>query len=411
MELFTQPFDGQLGDRLIKLASDDKYNTINIVVAFAKNSGVLRLKDSFDQFRERGGALNVFVGIDLQGTSKEALETLHKITDSLYVVHSEGSQTFHTKIYNFLGESHGVAIIGSNNLTSGGLWSNFETSVILTKENHDREYERIQRAIQEQINNLKNLGQSILKIENVEQILQLEEKGYVSNEVYSRTQQVFPGNTDNRDYVPLFGTSTFHPAPPLPSHKQDTSSGQSKDHEDQSVPKFEPTLCYATGKLTGGSGNQLDLSKENKLVKGAAIGTPYQSSKKGCMIGTVGFFGLDPYDYSEEKHFTINYRGVDFHGNKIKFHQGTKRPNQTWRLQLQGKSDRNQTLAAAIAPNGDRAYLKHKIALFKRIDDNYYSMSVVPENQIETLKRKSALWGKSGPNGTGREIGIILEAI
>src|SRR5690554_6131138 len=118
----NQPFTGQLGNRLIELLNAPDYQTLNIVVAFAKNSGVLRIKDALERFRERGGRVNVYVGVDLGGTSYEALTNLLLHTDALNVVHAEKGQTFHSKIYQFLGAEEGLIIVGSHNLTGGGLW-------------------------------------------------------------------------------------------------------------------------------------------------------------------------------------------------------------------------------------------------------------------------------------------------
>jgi HKD family nuclease len=81
MELMNQPFTGQLGNRLIKLLDSPDYHTLNMAVAFAKNSGVLRIKDSLEKFRERGGRVNVYVGVDLGVTSYEALSALLLCTD------------------------------------------------------------------------------------------------------------------------------------------------------------------------------------------------------------------------------------------------------------------------------------------------------------------------------------------
>ncbi len=129
MELMNQPFTGQLGDRLIELLDSTDFHTLNVAVAFAKNSGVLRIKDSLERFRERGGIVNVYVGVDLGGTSYEALTALLLLSDSLNVVHSETGQTFHVKIYQFLGKDKGLIVVGSHNLTGGGLWTNFESSL------------------------------------------------------------------------------------------------------------------------------------------------------------------------------------------------------------------------------------------------------------------------------------------
>ena len=49
MRIFNQPFDGSLGDRLINFLDSSDYKLVNIIVAFAKNSGVLRIKDALDQ--------------------------------------------------------------------------------------------------------------------------------------------------------------------------------------------------------------------------------------------------------------------------------------------------------------------------------------------------------------------------
>jgi hypothetical protein len=46
MILMNQPFNGQLGNLLLELLDSPNYHTLNIVVAFAKSSGVLRIKDS-----------------------------------------------------------------------------------------------------------------------------------------------------------------------------------------------------------------------------------------------------------------------------------------------------------------------------------------------------------------------------
>ena len=54
MELLNQPFTGQLGNRLIALLDTTDYQTLNIIVAFAKNSGVLE-----SRMRSRGSEKEV----------------------------------------------------------------------------------------------------------------------------------------------------------------------------------------------------------------------------------------------------------------------------------------------------------------------------------------------------------------
>ena len=71
-ELINQPFNGQLGDILIEKLNDE-YNKCVIVSAFAKNSGVLRMKPALEQFKQRGGVIEAYIGVDAHGTSYESL--------------------------------------------------------------------------------------------------------------------------------------------------------------------------------------------------------------------------------------------------------------------------------------------------------------------------------------------------
>ena len=78
MSIINQPFQGQLGDILIDELSNE-YASFTIFSAFAKNSGVLRLKRAIEKHRLHGGKVNAFIGIDLDGTSYEALLNLFSI--------------------------------------------------------------------------------------------------------------------------------------------------------------------------------------------------------------------------------------------------------------------------------------------------------------------------------------------
>ncbi|WP_048797329.1 phospholipase D family protein [Serratia sp. 506_PEND] len=188
MELMNQPFTGQLGNRLIELLSSPDYRTLNIVVAFAKNSGVLRIKDSLKRFRDRGGKVNVYVGVDLGGTSYEALTALLINTDSLHVVHSEKGQTFHAKIYQFLGDNKGLIVVGSHNLTGGGLWSNFESSVHITIDGSNENEGEILSGLENYIGELTSLDNSFMPITSQDDIETLLENSYIFKEVAERVR-------------------------------------------------------------------------------------------------------------------------------------------------------------------------------------------------------------------------------
>lgn len=212
MELMNQPFTGQLGNRLIALLDSPDYHTLNIVVAFAKNSGVLRIKDSLERFRKRGGIVNAYLGVDLGGTSYEALTALLLHTDSLNIIHSEKAQTFHAKIYQFLGDNNGLIVVGSHNLTGGGLWTNFESSVHIAIDRVNENEGEILSGLENYIGELTSLGNSFMPITSQDDIETLLQNGYVFKEVTERIRLAAPANKD-RAQARLFGNGAPAPLP------------------------------------------------------------------------------------------------------------------------------------------------------------------------------------------------------
>jgi hypothetical protein len=83
-----------------------------------------------EAWRAAGKTTQAILGIDQQGTSREALELALALFDAVYVTR-EGGITFHPKIYLFKGQSTARAFVGSNNLTVGGTEKNFEAAVQL----------------------------------------------------------------------------------------------------------------------------------------------------------------------------------------------------------------------------------------------------------------------------------------
>lgn len=127
MELILQPYSRKLGNCLAEDLRSGKYRLFLFSVAYAKLSGVDALVDGLSAFRASGGEVHATVGIDQANTSFEALRALLALTDGLYIFHnSDDRSCFHPKTYIFAGDEAGKIYIGSNNLTEGGLFSNYE---------------------------------------------------------------------------------------------------------------------------------------------------------------------------------------------------------------------------------------------------------------------------------------------
>lgn len=120
----------RLGDILQQELSNVKWTNFRAAVAFAKRSGTQYIAASLASF---GGTTSISVGIDHAGTSLEALQELLKATENNgeLFIYKNKSNTFHPKIYLFHNQTHALIIIGSGNLTKGGLYKNSEAGVVL----------------------------------------------------------------------------------------------------------------------------------------------------------------------------------------------------------------------------------------------------------------------------------------
>lgn len=119
-----------LGALLNEELRNESWTLFNAAVAFVKRSGVKHLSDSMKIFSEKR-VVKLAIGVDLFGTSIEGVETLcSSITNGeVWVYHNELTSTFHPKLYLFSNETQALVIVGSGNLTEGGLYTNEEVSV------------------------------------------------------------------------------------------------------------------------------------------------------------------------------------------------------------------------------------------------------------------------------------------
>lgn len=403
MKLINQPFDGQLGNYLAKVLESSNYQEFNVVVAFAKNSGVLRIKNAIDGFRKRGGKVNIYVWLDMGGTSYEALTNLLTCSDSLNIVHTETEQTFHSKMYQFLGKDKGILIVGSNNLTGGGLWTNFETAVIVQFDDIENKNLRLSDYFQ----NLHLMKESLMVIQSQKDIDKLLEFGYISKEIQDKINNQASHKTTK--YQNKIFSKSFKAQLPKINEQDKQDMFITKNN----TPKFTPinlddnnkTIWFETRKMTGGSRNILDLSKTSLIEKRDVSVCP---DNNWLTKGAVEFFDLNPSDATQTKDIVINFDGVDYNGNTILYPTG-ENANGTWRLQIKGVSASNRKITEAFKAKttDSKYYLVHKIITFTKINTDYYFMSVLPDSELEKFKEFSLIVARNGSSRTSKYMGIL----
>ena len=417
LKMINQPFNGQLGTILIEKLSEDKYNHFVIVSAFAKNSGVLRMKESLRAFREKGGKVDAFIGVDAHGTSYEAVCNLLSLVDNLYIVHdSNPSVTFHSKIYYLTDQKSSDWIaIGSNNLTGGGLWTNYEcASIIDATDNKENDKVNYLSAFINQINMFKSSACKFsIKINDITDLDKLLDANLLRHEIQlqidaarSRREVLVQKSKSIPD---PFGTHGKVHIPRIKSEKQGKKiTVNDRKMQVTSVEPIAPSdnsekMWFETREMTGGSRNILDLSMLGTIIQGSGYGTRYETDKESTLLGSVVFFDIDPTNVTFEKNVTINYHAKDYENCTIKLHQSGKNPNGSWRIQLKGETASGEKLTSAE----DGEWFVHKIIVLEKIRTDYYVMSVLPESEMENLKMQSIFVARNGSNPASKQYGLL----
>ncbi len=409
MAIINQPFQGQLGNILTD-AMKQNYNTFTFFSAFAKNSGVLRMKPALEDFKARGGRISAFIGIDLDGTSYEALLNLYHLCDELYVIHSENlSTTFHSKMYILTNSANTWCAVGSNNFTGGGLWTNFE-SCSIQEYNNEKDANEI-FYLEEIIKKYMDSGYPCsIRISSTGIIETLLDRYYITKEASQKVAKTtrYVNGRKKQNGTPLFGQETIS----IPAIIQvDGVKGDNLGSIDlvdytitqarEIVPAFtNEQFWFEMRESTGGSRNILDLSKLGKIEFGSVDGTPYEYTDSAHMYGGIKFFGIDPDDTSVTKNITINYEGKDYFPSTIKFasHNGS------WRIQLKGSPNDGSD---ELSKFGNRGDFVHKILVFEKISTEYYVLSLLEESELEHIKQISRVWAKNGSNNSSKAYGML----
>lgn len=417
-----QPAGGNLYAPLVEQLTTVQNGELDIQVAYAKSSGVDLLTAALQTFRGAGGYLRVLAGIDQKNTTAEALYKLTQLCDELYVVHDTAfAQTYHPKIFVVRNADQAWVAVGSNNLTRGGLCTNYETChtqvLNLTDTLDHRSYEKLTEAF-----TLYQEFDLVKRISSVEDIQELLRNSLIVTEQQSRQNSTkrsnFSANTHfgHRAVSNLPTVSEKIPVPanlfagaPSASRKDSNEgsvlqSAASLNDSEVTAASFlsleassdvQATYWFEMRASTGGSRNILDLSSSAKLQGGS-----HPDVENGFIPGSVAFFCLDPMDRDVEKDVTIVYNGIAYHPSTIKFAPN----NASWRIQLKGDAETGNT---SLSQFGRTDFANH-ILVFHRVTSEHYILETMAESELDTLKANSEFWATNGNNRSSKAFGKII---
>ncbi|HHM8672297.1 phospholipase D-like domain-containing protein [Pseudomonas aeruginosa] len=129
VSFIAQPYNNvQLGSLLdAKLEDGHDIESVTIVSAFTSRSSVVRLKKRLIKLLDFAAHVRLVIGVDMGGTSKEVLNELASWpVDVRIFKNRKNGVTFHPKMYVIKRKGAAEIYVGSNNLTEGGLFRNYE---------------------------------------------------------------------------------------------------------------------------------------------------------------------------------------------------------------------------------------------------------------------------------------------
>lgn len=394
-----------IGFRLLQALNSDEFNEFICFSAFVSSSGVVNLKDALIDFMNRGNSVNLYVGVDLHGTSKEALDMLIAENIPTTIVYSPNTIVYHPKVYLLRGETNHLIVVGSSNLTGSGLFQNIEASLCVSFLSNDEKGLELEQSI---LNFFDSLITADCKSANPLSIALLDilvKSNLVLPESISRSAQnkinkILPKvSCQHSDEIKSIFKKLVITRPPK-GYKRVVKDEIITTQPGPSIePASLPTVIYEnavidgeamwieSGKMTGGSRNILDLSKQ-----GLQDGIIRQ--------GSVEFFGIEKDNYAVEKDITIEYNGVEYIGNTIKY----AHRNSNWRIQLKGVSSSGDKFTDILRVAGSQ----NRVFVFEHTNDSdKYKFHILDADDVRILRDISVIWANGGKSGRGRQYGIL----
>lgn len=179
---FNPSLSKTVGDLLIKFLTEKQFHTFWCISAFASEAGVIGLSEELNSAKKHFKHLNLIVGIDQCGTSKEALLEINNLRINSFIFYQNESPIFHPKIYLFEGNDRTKLILGSSNLTARGLFRNVESSILLDFSKDDTEGVQFLSELKRYYNSLFDLSDHNLFKINKKTIRDFVELGIIPKE-------------------------------------------------------------------------------------------------------------------------------------------------------------------------------------------------------------------------------------
>lgn len=252
VSFIAQPYNNlQLGS-LLDSALEDGHDieSVTIVSAFTSRASIMRLKKRLIELQDAAAQVRLVIGVDMGGTSKEVLSELETWPIEVKIFKNRKSGvTFHPKIYVIKRKDTADIYIGSNNLTEGGLFKNYEGGALVSY-NLLVDFELYSKAMS-QLQQFVNPQQPIAKILDPEMLKKLLARSDIPSEAEKRVRDRVAkvGNIQDED---IFGFEPTPSAKSLPLDYQHVVLA-AVDNQLQEIKKSKRAAVLKSKKEGGGA--------------------------------------------------------------------------------------------------------------------------------------------------------------
>jgi HKD family nuclease len=290
-EFIHQPaLTNRLGD-FLDSNLNKPWHAFRAAVAFIKRSGTRHLAPAIKRFAKKS-SVEIIAGVDLLGTSKEGLDDLLDSMGSsgrIIIFHNEIALTFHPKIYLFKSDSNAEVLVGSGNLTEGGLFTNHEAALRLKLDLNNNTSRTLLKSIEDVLDAWADTSTGTARVLDAALLKRLVALGYVplealaasasAEERANRRDAGFRTGKEER----LFSSISVPRAPVL---KRDESTG------DRTRTRPAPASTYAIPSVRGFviTLQRTDVGK-GQTTPGASQRSPELFLPTICVKSNPNFWG------------------------------------------------------------------------------------------------------------------------
>lgn len=185
MEFIHQPSDGNRLFDYLNEGFTGSWTHFRAAIAFVKRSGTRHIEGSLASFAQKR-EVEFIAGIDHRGSSYEGLQSLlHTVSPNgkVIVFHNLMFCTFHPKIYLFKSSVAADLVVGSGNLTGGGLSANYEANIRLRLNLTNPNEAKFLKSVEEVLDRWSDLSVGTARLLDEQLLAQLADWDLISSEL------------------------------------------------------------------------------------------------------------------------------------------------------------------------------------------------------------------------------------